>query len=125
MSIQPHNLHPSLLLWALERLPALEALAISKDPIRSGVLTALAREPALCPALKTIAFFDCNVTQSWINELETVVAKRKETIAARLYSVVIVASNTKASLDLGLIHQLRKFVPRVEVRVDDKLPDLL
>jgi hypothetical protein len=123
--IQPHNIWPTLLPWVLGNLPALEVLAISRDAINSGVLSVLAQEPVLCPALKTIAFFNCSVAQSQINELETAVAKRKETTAARLYSVVIVTNNPKASLDLGLIHQLRKFVPRVKVRVDDKLPNLL
>ena len=121
---QPHNLNTRLLLYALERLPALEVLVISRDPIYSGVLSVLAQEPVLCPALKTIAFFDCQVTQSHVDELETIVLKRRETTAARLYSVVIVANSSKASLDLGLIHQLRKYIPRVEVRVGDEFPDL-
>jgi hypothetical protein len=54
-----------------------------------------------------------------------VVAKRKETTAARLYSVVIVANSARALPDPEPIHRLRKSVPHVEVRVDDKLPDLL
>jgi hypothetical protein len=65
-SIRPHNLYPTALSWALEKLPALEVLAISRDSIHSGVLSVLAEEPVLCPALKTIEFFDCNVTsRSW------------------------------------------------------------
>jgi len=122
--IRPNTLFTSFLSWLLRKLPALEVLAISGDPIHSGALSALAQEPALCPALKTIAFFDCDMTRSQVDELETVVVKRKETTAARLYTVVIVTKSTNASLDLELIHQLRRSIPHVEVRVDDKLPDL-
>jgi hypothetical protein len=106
----------------LKRLPGLEVLAIYKDPIQSGILSVLAQR---CPALKTIAFFDCNVAQNQINELEAVVAKRQETTAARLYSVVVVTSSARGLLDTDPIHRLRKSVPHVEVRVDAKLPNLL
>jgi len=122
--IRPNPLFSSLLSWPLRRLPALEVLAISGGPIHSGSLSALAQEPVLCPALKTIAFFDCDMTRSQVDQLEMVVVKRKETTAARLYTVVIVTKSTNASLDLELIHRLRKSIPHVEVRVDDKLPDL-
>ena len=114
----------SRLSWPLERLPALEALALSGTHLPLGSLSALAVEPILCPSLKTIAFFDCRVTGDTIKELEGVLTRRKESAAARLYRVVIVNS-VQALPDLQLIHQLRGFVPRVDVAVGDELPDLL
>jgi len=110
--------------YLLGQLPALEVLVLSKDPIKHGVLSVLAQRPVLCPALKTIAFFDCQMARNQVDELEAAVVQRRETTASRLYSVVIVTNNPMASLDLGVIHRLRKCVPHVEVRVDDKLPDL-
>jgi hypothetical protein len=106
-----------------EFLPALEILAISKTPFPGGLLSALTKEPVLCPALKTIAFFDCGINSGIIKELGDAIARRKDSAAARLYRVVIVSSR-RAPPDLTLIQQLRKSVPCVEVRVDDKLPDL-
>jgi len=44
-------------------------------------------------------------------------------MAARLHRVVIVNS-TGTPLDVASIRQLRESVPNVEIRVDDKLPDL-
>jgi len=119
--IPPNSNHLS---WPLERLPALEALVLSTARLDPGSLSALAEEPILCPSLKTIAFFDCEVTGDVIKELEEVLATRRHSTAARLYRVVIV-SNTRALPDFQLIHQLRKFVPCVDVGVGDKLPDLL
>ena len=110
--------------WPLERLPALEALVLSGTHLSLGSLSVLAAEPILCPSLKTIAFFDCQVTGDTIKELEGVLTRRKESPAARLYRVVIVNS-IQALPDLQLIHQLRKLVPRVDVGVGDELPDLL
>ena len=109
--------------WPLRRLPALEVLVLSETRLSPGSLFALANEPILCPSLKTIVFFDCQVTGDAIRELERVLAKRRDSTAARLYRVVIV-NNTCALPNLQLIHQLRTIVPRVDVGVGDELPDL-
>jgi hypothetical protein len=109
----------------LGRFPALEALVISGPGIRlPESLPVLAKEPTPCPSLKTIAFFDCEVTADVIRELERMLAKRRESTAARLHRVVIV-NNRLALPELQLIHKLRKFVPRVDVGVGDELPGLL
>jgi len=110
--------------WPLERLPALEALVLSEMHLPPGSLSALAKEDPLCPSLKTIAFFDCKVTEDVIKELEEVLAKRRNSTAARLYRVVIVNA-TRPLPDLQLIRRLRGFVPCVDVRVGDELPALL
>ena len=106
------------------RLPALEVLAISRAEFPVGLLSALTEEPVLCPALKTIAFFDCNIDSNTIKQLGKAIAKRRDSTAARLHRVVIVSS-TGTPLGVASIRQLRESIPCVEVRVDDKLPDLL
>jgi len=110
--------------WPLERLPALEALVLFGMDRFPGALPELAKEPVRCPSLKTIAFSDCCVTGTVINELEGVLADRRDSTAARLYRVVVVNS-TRALPDFQSINRLQKFVPRVDVRVGNELPDLL
>jgi len=110
--------------WPLEYLPALEALVFWKTRLPPGSLSALAKEDPLCPSLKIIAFFDCEVTEDIIEELEEVLSKRRNSTAARLYRVVIVNA-THDLPSLQLIHRLREFVPRVDVGVGDELPALL
>ena len=122
-NIRPFKYPDLILSKVLERLPALEILAISKTAFPLGLLSALTEEPVLCPALKTIAFFDCDIDSSIVKELGEAIVKRRDSTAARLYRVVIVNS-TETLPSLKVIQQLRKFVPCVEVRVDDKLPDL-
>ena len=108
----------------LSLLPALETLVLANIlffPAQG--LAFLADEPVLCPSLKTIAFFDCNVTPAVIKELETVVARRKNSTAAWLYRIVIVR-RSGALPDHTLIRELRQYVPCVDARIDEKLPDL-
>jgi len=110
--------------WSLRLLPALEALVLSETRLPLGSLSALAKEDPLCPSLKTIAFFDCKVTEDVIKELEEVLAKRRDSTAARLYRVVIVNA-THVLPNPQLIRRLQKFVPRVDAGVGDELPALL
>jgi len=114
----------TFLSWPLERLPGLEALVFSKTHLPSGSLSALAKEDPLCPSLKTIAFFDCKVTGDVIKELEEVLAKRRDSTAARLYRVVIVNA-THPLPNPQLIRRLKTFIPRVDAGMGDELPALL
>jgi hypothetical protein len=108
----------------LERLPALEILTISGNPLNFRTLSVLAEEPVLCPSLKTIAFFKFRTTRELIWELRNVLAKRERSIAARLHRVVII--NDAFDLpDVISIRRLQESVLHVDVAVGDKLPDLL
>ena len=110
--------------WVLERLPALEALAISGPPLRSGSLSALTKKPILCRSLKTVAFLNCKVTGEVIKELEEIATEREHSMAARLHRVVIV--NDKLELpDFDFVKRLQRFVPHVDVGIGDQLPDLM
>jgi len=108
----------------LSQLPALETLVlVDVTSFPSYSLDLLAEEPALCSSLKTIAFFDCNLNPRIIGELEAVVTKRKNYTAARLHRVVIVRRDGKLP-DYKLLQRLRRFVPRVDVSIDEVPPDL-
>ena len=123
MNTSPRKYVHDELFKPLGLLPALEILAFSNTAFPTGLPLVLTYEPALCPALKTIAFFDCNVDSSAMERLGEAIAKRRDSMATSLYRVVIVDS-TGSPPDLASIRKLRKSVPCVEVRVDDKLPDL-
>ena len=121
----PHGFTAVGLSKVVKHLPALEVLAISNSSvILPGLFSVLAEKPVLCPALKTIAFFDCGIGSDQFKGLEEAIAKRGDSTAARVYRVVIVSSTGKVTLDRASILQLRKSVPCVDIRVDDKLPDL-
>ena len=122
-NIHPFGYSDRTLFWMLEQLPALETLAFSNTMCPGGLPSALTKEPILCPALKTVAFLDSSITSDTIKTLGEAIEKRKDSIAARLYRVVIVDSTGRPP-DLASIQQLRRCVPCVEVRTDDKLPDL-
>ena len=109
--------------WPLEKLPALETLILVG--VTSFSLDFLAKEPIPCPSLKTIGFFDCNLDsdRTMIRELEGVVSKRKNSAAAWLHRVVIVCRFERLPSSTS-IHRLRQFIPRVDVRIGEELPDL-
>ena len=107
----------------LELLPALETLAFSKVKFPLALLSALVEEPVLCLALRTIAFFQSGINSDIAKKLGETIAKRGGSTAARLYRVVIVDDGGMLP-GLKSIQQLRKSVPCVEVRVDDRLPNL-
>jgi hypothetical protein len=112
-----------VLLRPLSQLPSLEALVlVDVASFSPHSLDFLAEEPVLCPSLKTIAFSDCGLGPGIIWELEVVVARRKNSTAAWLHRVVIVNRAGKLP-DYKLIDHLRRFVPRVDVGIDE-LPNL-
>jgi len=120
----PHIFNDVGLSELMKRLPALEILAISRaTAFPVGLLSTLTEEPAVCPALRTIAFFDCGIDPDTMKKLEEALTRRRDSTAARVYRVVIVSSTGKVP-DHTSVQQLRKSVPRVDVMMDDKLPDL-
>jgi len=120
----PHIFGDKYLSKVMRRLPALEILAISRAAVFPvGLLSALTEEPALCPVLKTIAFFDCDTNPDAMEKLGEALTRRRDSAAVRVYRVVIVNS-TGAMPDRASIQQLRKSAPCVDVRMDDRLPDL-
>ena len=124
VDVDPWALTPALLASLLTRLPALETLRVANAASWApGTFDSLARQPPLCPSLKTIAFFNCGFNLQAVKDFGGAVAKRKDSAAAWLYQVVII-SNTRALPDYPMIHELRQHVPCVNVGVGDGLPDL-
>jgi hypothetical protein len=119
------SLIPMFLPPALRQSPALETLIFTGASASwgAGAFDSLATQPLLCPYLKTIAFFNCRLVPEVMRAFEDVIAKRKDVATARLYRVIIVNS-AEPLPDYALIQRLRKHVPCVDVRMDDKLPDL-
>ena len=110
--------------WPLSQLPALETLVLVDVPtFPTQAFAFLTEQPVLCPSLKTIAFFDCVLNSKATKELEDGVARRKNSTAAWLHRIAIVR-RSGALPDHKLIHRLRNYVPYVDARIDDKLPDL-
>ena len=120
----PYRFGAQYLSDVMKALPALETLVISKVTVfLDGFFSALTEEPTLCPALRTIAFSDCDIDPDTMKKLGEALTRRRDSTAARVYRVVIVSS-TVTMPDRTLVQQLRKSVPCVDVRMDDKLPDL-
>ena len=120
----PHTFTDIGLSNMMKSLPALETLVVSRAAASSlGPFSALTEEPVLCPALKTIAFFDCDTSPDAMKKLGEALTRRRDSTAVRVYRVVIVSS-TGTMPDRVSVQQLRRSVPCVDIRMDDKLPDL-
>jgi len=124
VNMTPWPLFPAFLPWLLPQLPGLETLVITHcASFLTAAFDSLVGQPLLCPSLKTVAFFNCTLTPEAMVEFGDVMAKRKGSGAAWLHRVVIVSS-TGPLPDYASVQRLRQHVPHVDVRVDDKLPDL-
>jgi hypothetical protein len=124
LDTSPWGIIPTYLISVLRQLPALETLVAANIIWITGTLDSLAAQPLPCPSLKTVAFFNCELTPEAMREFEGAIVKRKDSEAARLYRVIIVSS-TGVLPDYALVQGLRRHVPCVDARMDDKLPDLL
>ena len=123
LDTSPWAIIPAYFIPVLRQLPVLETLVAANITWATGTLASLAVQPLPCPSLKTMAFFNCELTPEAIREFEGAIVKRKDSEAARLYRVIIVSS-TGVLPDYALVQGLRRHVPYVDARMDDKLPDL-
>ena len=101
--------------------PALETLAIDCVASISHLLSSPFANPSSLRSLKTFAFLDCGVNESFVEELTRYASKRKETASASLHWVVIVSS-AWGFPSVTAVHELRKLVPAVDVKTDTELP---
>lgn len=111
--------------WLFERLPALEVLVLSGRNPEPKPLTVLAKDPTLCPSLKTIALVGCIETFGVLRELESMLRERENSAAARLHRIVIVNKTWDMPNEIGSVSRFRKLVTHVDIMVGDDLPDLL
>jgi len=111
-----------------EHLPALEALVLSGGRYEPGPLTALAKNPALCPSLKTVALLDCMESPEAFRELESMLTERERSTVARVHRVVIANKRRDMPNQIQSVGRLRMLVPRVDTVMGDEryeFPDLL
>ena len=101
--------------------PALEKLVVERELIASRLLSALFSNPGSPPSLKTLAFLDCHLDDSFIEELTQFSSNRKNTASTCLHRVIMVGSRGDLPR-VALIDELRKYVPVVDVRIGRELP---
>ena len=102
-------------------LPALETLVIENEIALSYRLSTLFSTPSSSPSLTTLAFLDCDPTDSFMEELARFASNRKNTASARLDRVTIVNSNGTFPSDTS-VDALRGNVPVVDVQIGKRLP---
>jgi len=102
-------------------LPALEALVIEREITPLQLLSTLFSNPSSSPSLKTLAFFNCDLDEGFMEALTRFASNRKNTTSAWLYRVVVVSS--KGDLpSVTSIDVLGDHVPVVDARIGKKLP---
>ena len=111
--------------WPLECLPALEVLIISGPRQGPGPIAALAKDPTLCPSLKTIALLDHMESPEAFRELESMLTEQENSTAARLHRIVIANKRRDMPDQVRSVVRLRELVRQVDIIVGQDLPDLL
>ena len=101
--------------------PALETLAIESDIDLLQFLSALLPNPSVLPSLKTLAFFNCVISEDLMEKLTQFALDRARTASARLHHVVIVHEDGRFPTAAS-VHALEKHVPIVDIRFGANLP---
>jgi len=104
----------------LSFFPSLKTLAVECET-NTPYLSTLLSNPPSSPSLTTLAFFNCGLSESFMEELTRFASDRKNTTSSRLHRVVIVDSGGKFP-SAASIDALEKHVPIVDVRRGKKLP---
>ena len=100
---------------------ALETFTIKSDTDLSHVLSPFLSDPSASPSLKTLGFWDCILTEEFMEELTRFASDRKNTASAWLHCVVIVHWEGKFP-SIASIRKLQQHVPVVDVRIATELP---
>lgn len=111
----------SPLVFDQSSFPALEILVVDCETSVSYLLSALLSNPSSPPALKTLAFMNCDLTKDFMEGLTQYVSKRKSTTSAWLYKVVIVHTDGVFPSNTA-IRKLREHVSVIDVRIGMGLP---
>ena len=113
-SLSPPVFNPS-------SFPILETLAVECDTDVLHFLSALLPNPSALRSLKTLAFFNCVITEDFMEKLTRFASDRENTTSARLYHVVIVDEDGRFP-SAASIRALGRHVPVVDVRFGTELP---
>jgi len=103
----------------LSSFPALETFTIRSDNDLSHVLSPLLSDPSTSPCLKTLRFWDCILTEEFMERLTRFASDRKNTASAWLHRVVIVDREGNFP-SMASVHRLKEHV--VDVRIVTELP---
>lgn len=110
----PHHVTPTA--FPPLFFPALETLAIEREPAISYLLSLFFSNLSSSPSLKTLAFLDCGIDDRFMEELTRFSSNHKN-----LHRVIIV--NSRGHLPPSpSIDELGKHVPVVDVSVGKELP---
>jgi len=105
----------------LSSFPALDTFTIRSDGDLSYVLSPLLSDPSTSPSLKTLGFWDCILTEEFMERLARFASDRKNTASAWLHRVVIVHWEGKFP-SVTSIRELEEHVPVVDVLIAAVLP---
>jgi len=105
----------------LSSFPALETFTIKSDGDLSYVFSPLLSDPSASLSLKTLGFWDCILTEEFMERLTRFASDRKNTASAWLHRVVIVHREGNFP-SIASIHKLKEHVPVVDVRIATELP---
>ena len=94
--------------------PTLETLTIKCHADISYFFSALFPHPSFFRSLKILGFFECVITEGFLEELARFASAHKNTDSARLHRVVITRRDGDFP-SVALIHELEKHVPVVDV----------
>ena len=110
----PRTFHPSL-------FPALEALAIERDTNISRTLSIWLSSPKSLPLLKTLAFFNCDLSEEFMKMLTGFACERRSAAVTWLYRVLIVDCHGRFPSSPSVLG-LRDYVNVVDFRMANNLP---
>ena len=100
--------------------PALETLALEETNV-SKTLSIWLSSPKSSPWLKTLAFFNCDLSEEFMKVLTQFACDRRNATVAWLYRVLIVDSRGKFPSPPSILG-LRVYVKVVDIQMADSLP---
>ena len=103
----------------LSFFPAIETFIVSGADL--SLLSTLLSNPSASSSLKTLAFWDCVLTEEFMKDLTQFASNRKKTALAWLHRVVVVHSDGILP-SVASIRGLEEHIPVVDARIATELP---
>ena len=116
----PGQPSPGPVAFHISSFTALETF-VAYDTNSSDLFSALLSNPSAPPSLKTLAFWNCFLSEEFMRALTRFASDHKNTTSARLQRVVIIHWGGMFPT-IASIRKLEEHVPLVDVRTDTKLP---
>ena len=113
--------HDPSIMFDPSSFPALEALTIECGTNVSRLFFALFPDPSSFPSLKTLRFFNCVITEEFMEELTWFASDRRDTASVWLDRVVIAHWNGNFPT-VASIRRLEEHVPIVDLQLTNTSP---